>query len=392
MKMKSVPVLASSILALLGGALLSVAPAVACSVPVFRYALERWPVDDYLAVVFHSGPLTEEGKRIVRRLKGQSEETLVRVNLSVKTADLARLEEDPLRDLWDSIPEANPPWIVLLYGPESAAQGVAWSGALSEANAASILDSPARRTIFERLLAGDSAVWLLLESGDAAKSDAARERLSATLDAMEREMQLPEIAPEDREILWGDEEAGPPLRIDFSTVRVNRADPAEEVLASTLLRSEPDLLDDAFTSEPMVFPIYGRGHALYALAGKGITEANLLMAGQFITGPCSCEIKALNPGFDLLMRNDWDDFLGASAIPSMELQYLANRSQAAGQRPEGGGIAPVETAGSAPSRRSDERPLARSPVARSVLATVAVLFLATGVCSFFFVRKRSVKD
>jgi hypothetical protein len=30
----------------------------ACSVPVFRYALEKWPADAYLTTVFHRGPLT----------------------------------------------------------------------------------------------------------------------------------------------------------------------------------------------------------------------------------------------------------------------------------------------------------------------------------------------
>ena len=30
----------------------------ACSVPVFRYALERWQADPYEVFVFHRGPLT----------------------------------------------------------------------------------------------------------------------------------------------------------------------------------------------------------------------------------------------------------------------------------------------------------------------------------------------
>ena len=32
----------------------------ACSVPVFRYALERWPADAYRLVIFHNGPLSAE--------------------------------------------------------------------------------------------------------------------------------------------------------------------------------------------------------------------------------------------------------------------------------------------------------------------------------------------
>src|SRR5512136_1886912 len=33
----------------------SIPSALACSVPVFRYALERWPASPYEAVVFHRG-------------------------------------------------------------------------------------------------------------------------------------------------------------------------------------------------------------------------------------------------------------------------------------------------------------------------------------------------
>ena len=29
-----------------------------CNIPVFRYALERWPADSYEVILFHRGPLT----------------------------------------------------------------------------------------------------------------------------------------------------------------------------------------------------------------------------------------------------------------------------------------------------------------------------------------------
>ena len=37
----------------------------ACSVPVFRYALELWPPDEYEVVLFHQGSLTEEQKQLI---------------------------------------------------------------------------------------------------------------------------------------------------------------------------------------------------------------------------------------------------------------------------------------------------------------------------------------
>jgi hypothetical protein len=87
-------------------------------------------------------------------------------------------------------------------------------------------------------------------------------------------------------------------------VRVRRDDPAEAVLVRTLLRSEPDLLS---YEEPMAFPVFGRGRALYALVGAGITRDNVWEAWVYIAGRCSCLVKEQNPGVDLLLAADWED-------------------------------------------------------------------------------------
>jgi hypothetical protein len=69
----------------------------------------------------------------------------------------------------------------------------------------------------------------------------------------------------------------------------------------------------------MVFPVFGRGRALFPLVGAGITPKNIRDAAEFLAGPCSCEVKEQNPGFDLLLKADWRDLLGQatdSALPS----------------------------------------------------------------------------
>ena len=48
-----------------------------------------------------------------------------------------------------------------------------------------------------------------------------------------------------------------------------------------------------------------RGRVVVPLIGKGITTDNLGEIATFLTGPCSCQVKALNPGVDLLMNCDW---------------------------------------------------------------------------------------
>ena len=61
-----------------------------------------------------------------------------------------------------------------------------------------------------------------------------------------------------------------------------------------------------YKRQPIVFPTFGRGRALFALVGEGINTDNLREAIAFITGPCGCEVKMLNPGVDLLMAENWD--------------------------------------------------------------------------------------
>lgn len=102
------------------------------------------------------------------------------------------------------------------------------------------------------------------------------------------------------------------MRVGFSILPLSRTDPAESVFVDMLVHTEPDLTD--YASEPMVFPIFGRGIALYALAGKGINENNIIESCSFLVGPCSCDAKALNPGTDLLIPADWDAVLQGSAI------------------------------------------------------------------------------
>ncbi len=133
----------------------------------------------------------------------------------------------------------------------------------------------------------------------------------------------------------------PPLQLRFSLLTVSRRDPAESVFIRLLLHSEHDL--DRYASEPIVFPIYGRGRILYALVGKGITRENLQEAGRFLVGFCSCEAKEQNPGTDLLMAADWEAHLVGSA------------QQAAGPQPLVG-LAALSTAArnakSAPVRKA----------------------------------------
>ena len=59
--------------------------AMACQVPVFRFALERWTADKYEIVVIHDGPLTPEARSHIERL--QSPEIRQFANFDVHVAE-----------------------------------------------------------------------------------------------------------------------------------------------------------------------------------------------------------------------------------------------------------------------------------------------------------------
>jgi hypothetical protein len=274
-------------------------PARACNVPVFRYALEHWAGEPYQVMLYHRGPL---GAEDLARIEALEQASPVRVQF--RSIDLAV-------QACDERPERLP-WLVVRY-PASARPGEpVWQGPLDDGIAAGLLDSPCRRELARRLLAGDSAVWLMLDGGDVSTDDAVAARVEAASRRITAAMKLPALSQSAEDRIRDDVV---PLKLSFSVLRVSRSDPAERLLVRMLLGSEPDL--DGRTG-PLVFPVFGRGRALYALAGAGISEANLTKAAEFLLAACSCKVKEAHPGVDLLLAADWPAAPDVTAPPAAE--------------------------------------------------------------------------
>lgn len=281
----------------------------ACSVPVFRWALERWPSDPYTLVVLHDKPLADADTTRLESL----EDAKTAANVEMLLLDTTQPPDNP--EVVDGVPlagfldehkgESLPR--AFLLSPEAAhVPGPVWSGSPGELDSASLLDSPARREVTRRILDGESGVWLLLSSGDAVKDSAAEAMLKEQIDHANKTLLLPDMTGDP--VLEGPE---PPdisnLRVEFSLLRVGRDDPAEAFLVRMLLGVEADLAE---YREPIAFPVYGRGRVLYALVGAGINPDTIMKACAFLVGRCACEIKAENPGTDLVMSADWDSAIG----------------------------------------------------------------------------------
>jgi hypothetical protein len=267
--------------------------AYACSTPVFRYAIERWPADYYDGVLIHKGPLADDDPASVL-LKGEKAEFL---NLRISPIDLASSEDSDLTGLLGGpVPETLPA-LVLWYPLCKGRAAPFWTGQFTPATIETLIQSPKRQELAQRLTAGQTAVWIFIESGNTGKDKAAMQLINQELEAAAKELkEMASALAEELQI--------PEFSYEFSILPVSRSDPKERMLLEMLLKSEPDL--DEYADEPIVFPTFGRGRALFALVGDGISIDNLREAIAFITGPCGCEIKMLNPGVDLLMAENWD--------------------------------------------------------------------------------------
>jgi hypothetical protein len=302
----------------LGGLfLLTSAPVQSCNVPIFRYALERWLPDAYEVFVFHRGPLAPEFRVLANSLELTASNGLA--NLTLVTVDLAGDVPSPLNALWLAQTNATLPWLLVRYPPSAHAEQPVWAGPLHREAVQALVDSPARREMVRRLTQGDSAVWLLLGGKQKERDDAAADLLASESKKLEKSIRLPEAVPDDPQM-----RAEVPLKVAFSVVRVSREDSQERMLVRQLLEVDPDF---RARTGPMVFAILGRGRALPPLSGAQISAEVLREVAEFIAGPCSCEVKAMNPGFDLLLAADWEALLEGRVVKEPEWPSLIGWSQ-----------------------------------------------------------------
>lgn len=254
----------------------------ACTVPVFRYGLDNWQADAYRielpAAAMQDGKLAD----FFRNLG-----TALPVNLEAKpgTGTEARL---------------------LFPHPEEAKSPVVWTGTLTPTSLAALTDSPARKEIARRILAGESVVWVLAESGNQAEDDAIAARVEKRLRYLEQVAILPRIDPNDPTSKLG---PGPALRVKFSRLRVPRAGD-ESILLKMLAGPKPAA---ELATGPWLAAVFGRGRVLGAWPAADFGDAELEEASLFLLGACSCQVKRQNPGWDLLMNVNWPEELQAAA-------------------------------------------------------------------------------
>ena len=257
----------------------------ACSIPVFRYALDRWQADPFALEISAGDAKDENVARFLRNLTDASP-----LNLAPSRSG----DEGPSRLAFPhAAPDAAP----------------AWSGKLDGTTLARLTDSPTRAEIVKRILAGESGVWVLVESGLKSADDRADAALEKRLRYLEQVAQIPPIDPNDPTSQLG---PGPALRVKFSLLRIRRDDAAEQAFTA-MLAGPNGTMENA--NGPWLSLVFGRGRALGAWAAEGFGDEQIDEACLFLLGACSCEVKRMNPGWDLLLNVDWNESLRAMGFP-----------------------------------------------------------------------------
>ena len=275
----------------------------ACSVPVFRYALENWQPDRLTVAVLHDGEMSPETKRLVEQMEVASTAD-AEANVQLHPIDVSADHPAGSAEAFHSKQwkDKELPHMLVYFTNDAPEPQLAWSAKLNEQNVDRLLQSPARKQVVERLLDGHTAVWVLLKSGDETADARAEKELLKELKRKPDEIELPtltDLATEEKFT----EGLSVEMRVEFSVISIDPDDEDEVFFREMLLNTESDLRD---YKDPIAIPIYGRGRTYFALVGPGISADNIDDNCNFICGACSCEVKRDNPGQDLLLAANWN--------------------------------------------------------------------------------------
>jgi len=277
-KFPNYPQAASLCHKLIALALLTASSALACTIPVFRYALDRWHGDEYHLIVPASSSKDAELARALLPYRGTGP-----ANIHIEESQDAAVAESQL----------------FLPSDRQRATPL-WSGKLSPQTFSAALESPARKELLQRLLAGESVVWVIVDGGKPQDS-AEVERIAKRLRFLENVVQLPPQDPNDPDSKLG---PGPPLQLKLTTMHLSLQN-AEEKLFCAMLAGKK-AAEALAKGEPFAAAVFGRGRVLGAWPLSDLDDTAMEDITMFLTGRCSCRVKNESPGWDVLMNVDWE--------------------------------------------------------------------------------------
>ena len=298
----------------------------ACSTPVFQYALERLEPEPYDLYILHDKKLTPEQKA-----KAESVEQYFE-SFSSNPALYAQYIQD-IKDIPENLSKhilstkkSTWPLAVLAFPGTDMLPHPLYSTPLKDLDTQSLLSSPLRTELAKRLAGGHSCVWIIVKSKDQEKNkkvistlESSFKKIIPTLqNNINERLQSMEFDESGGELDDGTLNTGIPT-VKASIMLLDRDNKQEALLLGMLTRLIPEIHD---MTDPVAFPIYGRGRALWPMPAKDVTPDNIDSTLSFLCGSCSCQIKDENPGYDLMLSVDWDSIITDTYIGQTEMPEL----------------------------------------------------------------------
>ena len=313
--------------------------AIACNVPVYRYALEHWIPQQYEVIVFRHGKDADRNSAENKAIKALSDSG---ANLVVNEIDADTPTAKDIEEELTGSRDKPLPWMVLRFPEKNGGPArIVASEPFNSKSVAQLLNSPARKEIARHMASGDAAVWIYVDSGlknvddaKAAEFDTILAKLSADFKAAAQATQRgtdvdggagdltvdPNVEPAPV-----DPNAPPaapaapvaslvPDNATLALIHLRRNDPEETILLNMLFECDGDFSKRA-EGRAAAFLVFGRGRMLISICGDDLEQEKITTANGFLSGPCLCSIKEQNPGWDLLMDADWDKLLTVPADP-----------------------------------------------------------------------------
>ena len=285
----------------------------ACEIPVFRYALERWQADKYKLVISkpESGQLSEQDKELVKKLEKMLPINGGNVNLDIEIKE----------------GEAGVTTAELFYPSSVKSRSSLWRGFLNKENVDLLVNSPLRKEIVNKLLSGESVVWLLVDASPETEKSLKElsQEIAAGFQLSEEIIQMDDLnkinSITTKKELDNVIRSTVPLKISFSTISISRDDAKEEIFLNMLLNQLPHL---RYSKEPVAIPIFGRGRFLEPAPLSKIDRETVKKLATYLCSGCSCTVKSENPGVDLLLDVPWAEYISESVIKIKEIPAVSS--------------------------------------------------------------------
>lgn len=273
----------------------------ACKTPVYKYAILNWNERDYYQVlrIYDS---TKKQIDIDPEVKKQFEGKEYITNVGFIPIDISQdldqmYGEDFKTFLKANMGDKTAPFHIIM----NPRKNVIYNGDLKADDIPKLIMSPKRVELAQKLSIG-KIMLILVESTDAEKNKKAIDEIKKGIKkSIDIELDIRS---------QGEDPTAPPIDkktlkpIDMEFVTVNPSDANETWFYRQLIKVNPKL---EASNEPMVFGIVGRGFVFdQCLVGEYLTEEQIVNMAIFLSGPCSCTVKAENGGVDILTSWDWD--------------------------------------------------------------------------------------